>query len=45
MNMSPRPTFEQELKKLHEDVKEMGMTVENTYDDLFDAVNIKDDEK
>lgn len=42
--MSPRPVFEQELKKLHEDVKEMGMTVETTYDDLFDAVNLKDDD-
>lgn len=42
--MSPRPVFEQELKKLHEDVKEMGMTVETTYDDLFDAVNLKDND-
>lgn len=42
--MSPRPTFEQELKQLHEDVKEMGMTVEHTYDELFDAVSRKDDE-
>ncbi len=37
--MSPRPTFEQELKQLHEDVREMGMIVENTYDELFEAVN------
>ncbi len=42
--MSPRPTFEQELKQLHEDVREMGMTVERTYDELFDAVKQQNDE-
>lgn len=42
--MSPRPTFELELKQLHEDVKEMGMTVEHTYDELFDAVKQQDEE-
>lgn len=42
--MSPRPTFEQELKQLHEDVREMGMIVENTYDELFEAVMNQDEE-
>lgn len=42
--MSPRPTFEQELKQLHEDVREMGMTVERTYDELFYAVKQQNDE-
>lgn len=42
--MSPRPTFELELKQLHEDVREMGMIVENTYDELFEAVMNQDEE-
>lgn len=41
--MSPRALFEKQLSQLHEDVKEMGLTVEKSYDDLFDAVSNKDE--
>lgn len=42
--MSPRPIFEQELRKLHKDVEEMGLTIEKTYDELFEAIEFKDDD-
>lgn len=42
--MSPRVTFEAELLKLHEEVKKMSLTVEQTYDDLFQAVMQKDEQ-
>lgn len=42
--MSPRATFEQELRKLHDDVEEMGLMVERIYDELFEAISQKDAE-
>lgn len=42
--MSPRTIFEADLVKLHEEVKKMSLTVEQTYDDLFTAVEEKDDQ-
>lgn len=42
--MSPRVLFEKQLSQLHADVEEMGLTVEKTYDTLFDALGYKDKE-
>ena len=42
--MSPRVLFEKQLSQLHTDVEEMGLTVEKTYDDLFDALWNKDED-
>lgn len=40
--MSPRPTFELELKELSESIIQMCEFVENSYDRLFDAIEVKD---
>lgn len=40
--MPTRTAFEQELFELHEKVKNMGILVEKTYDQLFDAARKKD---
>lgn len=42
--MSPRVLFEKQLRQLHEDVEEMGLMVEKTYDRLFEALLLKDEE-
>lgn len=42
--MSPRTLFERQLLQLHEDVEEMGLTVEKTYDTLFEALLRKDED-
>lgn len=39
--MSPRSLFEKQLSQLHADVEEMGLTVEKTYDKLFEALGNK----
>lgn len=43
--MSPRVLFEKQLLQLHADVEEMGLTVEKTYDKLFEALGNKDEEE
>ena len=43
--MSPRVLFEKQLSQLHTDVEEMGLTVEKTYDKLFEALGNKDEEE
>ena len=43
--MSPRIVFEQELKALKESVTTMSLLVENTYDELFQALEDKDENK
>lgn len=40
--MSPRVLFEKQLEQLHKDVEEMGLAVERTYDELFEALGNKD---
>lgn len=42
--MSPRVLFERQLAQLHNDVEEMGLTVEKTYDALFDALWKKEED-
>lgn len=42
--MSPRTLFESELAKLHDNLEEMGLLVENNYDQLFQALNEEDSE-
>lgn len=42
--MSPRITFEHELEELKQSVTEMGIRVENLYDNLFRALDGKDTE-
>lgn len=42
--MSPRPTFEHELEVLNQSVTEMGTRVENSYDNLFNALADKDED-
>lgn len=41
--MSPRTIFEQELRNLKKDIKEMGREVEKSYDHLFEAIELKDE--
>lgn len=43
--MSPRITFENELKRLKENVADMARRVEENYDSLFDAFNNKAEEE
>lgn len=43
--MSPRIVFEHELEKLKESVATMSLLVENTYDELFQAFDQKDENK
>lgn len=43
--MSPRVLFEKQLMQLHADVEEMGLTVEETYDRLFEALGKQDEEE
>lgn len=43
--MSPRIVFEHELEKLKESVATMSLLVENTYDELFQALDQKDENK
>lgn len=43
--MSPRITFENELKRLKENVADMARRVEENYDSLFDAFNHKAEEE
>lgn len=42
--MSPRPTFEMELKALSESIIEMCEFVETSYEKLFTAIELKDEE-
>lgn len=42
--MSPRTIFEQELSQLRDDLKKMCFQVENVYDRLFAAMEVKDEE-
>ncbi len=43
--MSPRIVFEQELEQLKESVATMSLLVENTYDELFQALEEKNENK
>lgn len=40
--MSPRVLFEKQLSRLHKDVEEMGLAVEQNYDRLFEALELQD---
>ena len=42
--MSPRIIFEQELSELLEQLEEMSHIVECSYENLFEAVKIKDEQ-
>ena len=43
--MSPRTTFENELKELHNHVTDMAWQVEKNYEQLFDALARKDEQE
>jgi len=42
--MSPRNLFEKQLAALHKDVEKMGLAVEKNYDDLFEALEKRDED-